>query len=149
MTTPPRSASTVAQMILAQLGVERSGHTPRPPTLAELEVLAREYLRLTRPDQAAMLGAQPYIVAPDAAVEYGAVMRIDDDDRALRELTVLMHGARLSGNDERRWRAPVPGGGDVAATVDTVTTVVGQIRVVSDTATRETGRSGSGRGRSR
>lgn len=172
--TTPRSASTVAQVILAQLGVERSGHgTGKVPTLQELEVLAREFLRLTRPDQDATLGRSPFLIGDDAVAEYEAVLRIGDAWRAREELTVVLHGARHVGGTSPAgtrggahyasrglagdcWRGRLPacrgagggGGGDVSAVVERVATAAGEIARVVETTTRPN-LSGGRRGRAR
>lgn len=152
----PRSASTIAQMILAQLGVERAGHAGKALTLAELEPLAREFLRLTRPDQDATLGRSPFLIGDEAVAEYEAVLRIGDAVRAREELAVVLHGAKRSGHDETRWRGRLPacrgagggGGGDVSAVVERVATAAGEFARVVETTTRPN-LSGGRRGRAR
>lgn len=93
------TARRTAQYVIAQAGYRE----PRVPPIAELEVLAREYLAVTG-DSLRLGDSGAVFVSLTAAEEFARAEGLQLEE-ARRELTELLIDAKPVAGDETQWRA--------------------------------------------
>lgn len=92
----------IAQRILTAEGFALDGRTPKIPDLAELALLARDYLSLT--EGAPTLGRAGLLYVSHAAAARYAEQEDLEIEEARRELTELLADARQNESDPTQWR---------------------------------------------
>lgn len=98
------TARVTAQQILTAEAIERDGRAPRLVPLADLALLARDYLARTEQGAGELLSQQGAVYVSHAAA---ATYARDEDiglEEARRELTELLLDARQVERDPDQWR---------------------------------------------